>query len=108
MHYSRILPATDQPGARPWPLGQIQCSRHAHQRRQQRAIPQAVIDGLLDFGEARRTRDGQAWRWTFGKRGWKRFAAWLGPAAAHFERYRRVYLVTAADDTLVTVAWDWR
>ena len=67
-----------------------------------------MIEGLLDFGEWRRTRDGKAWRWTFGKRGWRRFSAFLGPEARHFERYRRAYVVTTADGAILTVAWDWR
>ncbi|MFQ3665202.1 MAG: hypothetical protein SNJ79_04075 [Sphingomonadaceae bacterium] len=80
---------------------------HARQRQRARAIPQAVEDALLDFGTAERTRDGVAWRWTFGKRGWARFCAWMGPAARHMARFRRAYVVTASDDTVVTVAWDW-
>lgn len=83
-------------------------TRHAQRRQQQRAIPRAIVDAIFDFGEAVRTRDGHAWRWTFGKRGWKRFAAWLGRDARHFERYRRTYLITSSDGALITVAWDWR
>lgn len=108
MQINRIVPAPDTPPGHIRPPGTAIASRHARQRQQQRAIPQAVVDGLLDFGAARRTRDGHAWRWTFGKHGWKRFAAWLGPTAHHFERFRRVYLVTTSDGTLLTVAWDWR
>lgn len=83
-------------------------SRHARRRQAERAIPDVVVDGLLAFGAATRTRDGRAWRRMFGRRGWSRFCAWLGPAACHFERYRRVYLITSSDDEVITVAWDWR
>ena len=44
-------------------------SSHARQRQAERAIPDAVVDGLLAFGRPARTPDGKAWRWTFGRRG---------------------------------------
>ena len=83
-------------------------TRHARRRQQQRVIPQVIIEAILDYGEAHRTPDGKAWRWRFGKRGWKRFAAFMGPMARHYERYRRAYLVTSPEGALLTVAWDWR
>ncbi|MCS6986308.1 MAG: hypothetical protein NZM40_02570 [Sphingomonadaceae bacterium] len=83
-------------------------TRHAQVRQRQRGIPDVVIDGILDFGTATRTPDGQAWRWTFGKRGWARFCAWMGRAARQFDRYRWVYVITSDDDVVLTAAFDWR
>ncbi len=82
-------------------------THHACQRQAQRCIPDVVVEGILAFGRNARTPDGKAWRWTFGRRGWARFAAWLGPDARAFERYRRVYVITGADDVVLTTAWEW-
>ncbi|MFN3371035.1 MAG: hypothetical protein ACK4Z0_05860 [Sphingomonadaceae bacterium] len=106
LHVSRIEAAGAAPIA--FPLPAAPRSRHARRRQVERSIPDIVVEGLLAFGSAMRTRDGRAWRRVFGRRGWARFCTWLGPAARHFDRYRRVYLITSSDDDVITVAWDWR
>jgi hypothetical protein len=82
-------------------------TRHAHQRQARRSIPDLVVDGLLAFGRSARTPDGQARRWRFGRRGWARFALWLGPDAPAFERYRRVIVITKRYDVVRTAAREW-
>jgi hypothetical protein len=78
-------------------------SRHAKVRMQQRAIPQAVIDYLLSFGESKFMGSGYE-SYFFTKRTWKRFEAYLGTGAVAFERYRAVYVI-AADGQVVTAAF---
>lgn len=78
-------------------------TRHAQVRQQQRAIPQAVVDGLLQFGECRPAGRG-ADSFYFTKPSWRRFQAYLGSTAAAFERYRDVYVI-AADGVVVTTAY---
>ncbi len=98
--WDRAAPACIGPGV-------ASRTAHAVRRQAERSIPDVVVEGILSFGKARRTADGRAWRHCFGRRGWARFAAWLGPDARHFERFRQVYLITASDDAVITVAWDW-
>ena len=79
-------------------------SRHARDRVRQRSIPASVVDALLDFGERARSGTG-AETCFFTKRSWRRFAAYLGQEARHFERYRSVYAVVADDGRVVTACW---
>ncbi len=103
-HVSRFVPDPDVFSPRP----RVIRTRHAAVRQQQRSIPDIVVDGLLDFGQPSRTPDGRAWRWTFGKRGWARFSAFVGPAARQLDRYRHAYVITSDDDVVLTVAHGWR
>ncbi|VVT10194.1 conserved hypothetical protein [Sphingomonas sp. EC-HK361] len=79
-------------------------SRHATTRVRQRSIPASVVDALLDFGERARSGPG-AETCYFTKRAWKRFAAYLGQEARHFERYRACYAVIADNGQVVTACW---
>ena len=77
---------------------------HASQRMQQRCIPPAIIDLLLDFG-ASAPAVGGVDRYTFTKRSWRRAAGYLGSQAKHFERYRDAYLIVSPEGDIVTAAY---
>lgn len=79
-------------------------TRHAETRVRQRSIPASVVDALLDFGERARAGTGAEVCY-FSKKAWKRFAAYLGQEARHFERYRACYAVIADDGQVVTACW---
>lgn len=79
-------------------------TKHALCRQQQRSIPQAVIDALLDFGERRPAGDG-AESVYFTKRTWRRFASYVGVAVKGFERYRNCYVIEGRDGTIITPAF---
>jgi hypothetical protein len=79
-------------------------SGHAKIRQQQRSIPDAVIDLLLDFGEETHLGGGVT-SFSFRKKGWKRAARYLGRQAKFFERYRACYVVVAENGTIITVAY---
>jgi hypothetical protein len=79
-------------------------SDHAQRRAKDRSIPQAIIDAILDFGESRSAGQG-AESYQLSRKGWKRFAAYLGHEAKHFERYRKVYVVVAPDGDVITACW---
>ena len=79
-------------------------SRHASKRSRQRAIPASVIDALIDFDDRARSGSGADICY-FTKRSWKRFAAYLGQEARHFERYRAAYAIVADDGLVVTACW---
>jgi hypothetical protein len=79
-------------------------SKHASRRRQQRSIPQAVIDGLIDFGERRLAGAGREEVY-FTKGAWREFASYLGTTAKAFERYRNCYVIQANDGTVVTASF---
>jgi hypothetical protein len=79
-------------------------SRHADHRSHERSIPASVIDALLDFGDRARSGAG-AETCYFTKRSWKRFAAYLGREARHFERYRAAYAIVADDGGVITACW---
>lgn len=78
-------------------------TEHAACRSQQRAIPPAVIDLLIEFGDAAKAFGG-AERYSFSKRGWRAAAAYLGPGARHYERYRSTYVVMAGR-LIITAGW---
>lgn len=79
-------------------------SEHAKKRSQQRSIPEAVIDLLLDFGDETHLGSGVT-SFSFRKKGWKSAAKYLGDRAKYFERYRACYVVVAEDGTIITVAY---
>lgn len=84
--------------------GTLRFSHHGKARRQQRSIPPFVIDALTDYGDER-FLEGGARSFGFSKRGWKRFAQYMGQAIRAYEKYRNVYLVLAEDGSVITVAW---
>ena len=75
---------------------------HARVRMQQRGIPPAALDVLLEYG--REAHDHRGCRIVrFDKRSRKRAARELGHAFRHIERHLNAYAVLAADDAVVTV-----
>jgi hypothetical protein len=75
---------------------------HARVRMQQRGIPPAALDVLLEFG--RESHDHHGCRIIrFDKRSRNRAARELGPAYRGIERYLDAYAVLANDDAVVTV-----
>ena len=85
-------------------LGKTSVSIHAAIRIRQRAIPQFVIDALQDFGDMQLVGQGCE-SFYFTGRSWKRFMAYMGPAARSMDRFRDAYVIVADDGTVVTVAW---
>jgi hypothetical protein len=79
-------------------------THHARERARARSIPASVVDALLDFGERARAGAG-AETCYFTKRSWRRFAAYLGHEARHFERYRSAYAVVGDDGLVITTCW---
>lgn len=77
---------------------------HARRRAKDRSIPPSIIDALLDFGDRARAGGG-AESCFFTKRSWRRFAAYLGTEARHFERYRAAYAIVGADGQVITTCW---
>lgn len=87
------------------PLSYVpEVSMHALRRQQQRSIPSAIVDALLDFGERRPAGCG-ATQVFFTKRSWKRFASYVGTAIKGYERYRSCYLIEGKDGVVITVAF---
>lgn len=79
-------------------------TRHGVIRSQQRSLPRAVVDALIDFGEVE--HDGRAAvRHFFSKRAWRAYSRYLGTEAKHYERYRSAYVVIAEDGTVITAGW---
>jgi hypothetical protein len=75
---------------------------HARVRMQQRGIPAAALDVLLDYGRESHDRHGcRIVR--FDKRSRKRAARELGRMFRSLERYLDAYAVLASDDAVVTV-----
>jgi hypothetical protein len=78
-------------------------SRHARARMQQRCIPVAVVQQLLDFGTVQHDHRGALIVY-FDKRSRRRLDRARGRAAARWlERWRNAYAVVAADGVVVTV-----
>lgn len=80
-------------------------TRHARRRAQQRCIPSAVRDALIDFGERRRAGCG-AESVFFTKRSWKKLETYMGADIAKaFHKYRHCYLIATDEGMIVTEAY---
>jgi hypothetical protein len=77
---------------------------HARVRMQQRGIPPAALDVLLDWG--REAHDHRGCRIVrFDKRTRRRAARVLGDTYRRVERWLDAYAVVGPDDAVVTVGW---
>lgn len=76
---------------------------HARTRMQQRSIPIAVVDLLLDFGRSSDAGDGCS-RYTFCKHSIAEIRQSLGHSATLLDRYLNAYVIVTADDVVVTAA----
>ena len=77
---------------------------HARVRMQQRGIPPAALDVLLDWG--REAHDHRGCRIVrFDKRTRRRVARVLGDGYRRIERWLDAYAVVGPDDAVVTVGW---
>lgn len=79
-------------------------TKHALLRSHQRSIPPIVIDLLLDFADPTPAGKG-AESYSFTKRSWRKAAAYLGPRAKDFEKYRHTYLILASNGQIITIAY---
>jgi hypothetical protein len=80
-------------------------THHARVRSQQRSIPKAVRDALIDYGERRRAGKGAASVF-FTKKSWKRMEAYMGSDICRaFEKYRNCYLIEADNGAVITIAF---
>lgn len=84
--------------------GELAFTRHGKTRQQQRCIPQCIVEALIDFGTERFAGGGTR-SFSFTKRTWRQFSAYMGRDVRAYERYRDVYLVLAEDGSIITVAW---
>ena len=84
-------------------------SHHAARRAQQRAIPAAVVDVLLDYGD-RLAAGGGAEIVRLSARVFKELAVELIPATwrRHARTLRTAYAVVGADGTVITVGHRFR
>ena len=80
----------------------MQLSRHASERRQQRAIPEMMIDLLLQFGSSERAGPGAS-KMFFDKISRRRVKAYAGPLAAMLEEHLDVYAIVSTEMTVITV-----
>ena len=79
-------------------------SLHAAARKQQRCIPDAVRDLVLDFGRSSPAGDGVE-RYTFDKKSWRQAETYLGPQAKYFAKYRNVFVLLSTCGVVVTEGW---
>ena len=84
--------------------GAAQPTRQGQRRQADRCVPQFIIDALIDFGEER-FLGGECRSYSFTKATRRKYACYMGPAIAGHERYGNIYLVVAADNSIITVAW---
>ena len=79
-------------------------TKHASQRLQQRGIPGAVLQLLLDFAEPQSAGNG-CLKYRFDNETWTE-AMQLTDAAAKLDRYRNIFaVVDADDDAVITAGW---
>ena len=85
-------------------LAETRLTRHAHLRMQQRSIPAAIVDLLLDYGEPMAVGGG-ATSYRFTRQSWADAVASAGSAAARIAKYRKAYVIESSDGTVITAAW---
>jgi len=81
----------------------MQLTKHAANRIQQRAIPQLVVDLLLQFGATESAGDG-ATKFFFDHRSRKKLLAYAGPIGAKLNDHLDVYAVVSSSNNVITVA----
>lgn len=79
-------------------------SRHASARMQQRSIPVAAVELLLDYGNPTPVGGG-AVSYRFTSETWDIAMSAVGDAARAYNRYRNAYVVEGRDGVIVTAAW---
>lgn len=79
-------------------------SRHAEVRMQQRCIPPAAVELLLDYAEPTPVGDGVL-SYRFTKASWTDALTALGSAAPAFLKFRYAYVVESSDGLVITAAW---
>jgi hypothetical protein len=79
-------------------------SHHAVLRMQQRSIPAAAVDLLLDYAQPTPVGGG-ATSYRFTQKSWDLAMSVLGDAAPAFRRYRNAYVIEGRDGVVVTAAW---
>ena len=77
-------------------------SRHANERSQQRAIPEMMIDLLLQFGSSESAGSGVC-KMFFDKTSRRRIKAYAGPLASFLGQHLDVYAVVSSDMKVITV-----
>ena len=78
-------------------------TEHARIRMQQRGIPPAALEALLDYGREAHDHRRGCRVVLFDKRTRRRLARHFGPALRKVERYLDAYAVVGPDDAVVTV-----
>ncbi len=85
-------------------LAETRLSRHAERRMQGRAIPQLVVDLILQFAEPKRV--GRADRYVLNKQSKRRLEAYLGQLELkNSAKLFNAYVVIADDGTIVTTGY---
>ncbi|ABM40094.1 hypothetical protein [Polaromonas naphthalenivorans] len=77
-------------------------THHAQVRSRQRAIPGLLIDLLLQFGVSERAGNGAS-KVFFDKTARRRVQAYAEPLASLLEDHLDLYVVVAADSSVITV-----
>jgi hypothetical protein len=82
-------------------------SSHAHRRSAQRAIPELLMDLLVQYGDMREQRGGTVvLEWSPSTAKWMRNQ--LKEIFAHWDQQEHVYTVAAADGSVITAAHRYR
>jgi hypothetical protein len=81
----------------------MKLTEHARLRCHHRAIPPMIVDLLLQFGACERAGAGVEKRY-FDKAARRRLEAYAGPVSKMLNEHLDVYIVVAADNTVITAA----
>ncbi|GAB2876297.1 hypothetical protein GCM10027046_00060 [Uliginosibacterium flavum] len=81
----------------------LKLTEHAIQRMQQRSIPKMLVDWLVDFGHGEPAGNG-SFKYYFDKTSRRRFKEYAGKLYGMLEQHLNIYVVLAADRSVVTVA----
>lgn len=79
-------------------------TKHARIRSQQRAIPQLMVDLLLQWGATEKAFGG-ATKVFFDKASRRRVQAYAGPIAPLLDQHLDLYAVVGCDNQIITVGY---
>ena len=85
-------------------LNSTRYTHHANARMQQRSIPEAVVELLLDYAHPTPV-GGDAQSYRFTRATWCDAVSALGAKASAFAKYRNAYVVESGDGLVITAAW---
>ena len=84
---------------------EVDLTKHAQVRSQQRSIPEIGIWLLRDFGRREYARSG-CWKCFFDKKAWREVERFMGTwKLSKMDQLRKAYIIVDREDSVITAAY---